>query len=86
MEYIYNYKNFKINESWVEDNTSFDENAEVGKRIRFISSTDKWSKLKEGDEGTIQKIDDLGTIFVKWDSGSGPSGLIPNEDEYEILD
>jgi hypothetical protein len=36
-------------------------------------------------EGTITYIDDIGTIHVKWDNGS-TLGLVPQEDQYEILD
>jgi hypothetical protein len=38
-----------------------------------------------GTEGTIEYIDDIGTLHVKWDNGS-TLGLCPREDKYEILD
>lgn len=55
-----------------------------GVRIRFISSSDPYSSLKEGDEGTVAMTDDLGTIHVDWDNGF-TLGLIPGEDRYRIL-
>lgn len=56
-----------------------------GKRVRLIKMLDDYTKLKEGDEGTIQYTDDIGTIHVKWDNGEH-LGLIPDVDEYQILD
>lgn len=55
-----------------------------GSRIRFISSTDPYTKLSEGEEGTVDFIDDLGTVHVSWDSGSS-LGLIPGEDRFVAL-
>jgi hypothetical protein len=44
---------------------------------------DDYTKLKPGDEGTIQYIDDMNTIHVKWDNGEH-LGLLPDVDEYQI--
>jgi hypothetical protein len=60
------------------------DNSLVGKRVRLISMDDPYSKLVEGDEGTITHVDDIGTIHVRWDNGSG-LGLIPGEDKFVIL-
>ena len=32
---------------------------------------DLYGKLKPGDRGTVEMVDDTGTVFVRWDSGSG---------------
>lgn len=56
----------------------------IGKRIRLIHTTDPYTDLKAGSEGTVDHIDDAGTIFVKWDSGSG-LGLIPGEDHFVVI-
>jgi len=56
----------------------------TGKRIELIHTSDAHTKIKPGDQGTIQFVDDMGTIFVDWDSGSG-LGLVPGEDKYKIL-
>lgn len=42
----------------------------IGRRIRLDYTTDEYTKLKAGDEGTVDSIDDIGTVFVKWDNGS----------------
>ena len=42
-----------------------------GTRVELVSMDDPYSKLNPGDQGTVEMVDDIGTIFVKWDSGSG---------------
>lgn len=56
----------------------------IGKRIRLISTNDEYSPLKPGDLGTIDFIDDAGTIFAQWDNGSD-LGLLPDIDRFEII-
>jgi hypothetical protein len=66
--------------------TDMNENSNlIGKRVRIIRLEDPYTKLKSGDEGKISYIDDMGSIFVDWDSGS-KLALLPDIDEYEILD
>ena len=55
-----------------------------GQRVRLISTSDSYTKLKPGDEGTIDFADDIGTLHVKWDSGSS-LGLVPGEDRYQLI-
>ena len=56
-----------------------------GTRIKLDAPVnDDFSKLKAGDEGTVVCVDDVGTIHMKWDSGSG-LGLIYREDEFHII-
>ena len=52
-----------------------------GKRIEMISTTDHYTDLKSGDRGTVDYVDDMGTIHVSWDNGS-QLGLVPCEDQY----
>lgn len=54
-----------------------------GKRVRCIQMNDKYP-VPSGTEGTINYVDDIGTIHVSWDNGS-TLGLVPNEDKYQIL-
>lgn len=42
-----------------------------GTRVELISMDDRYSRLQPGDRGTVTMVDDIGTIFVRWDSGSG---------------
>ena len=41
-----------------------------GTRVELVSMDDPYSKLKPGARGTVEMVDDIGTIFVKWDCGS----------------
>lgn len=55
-----------------------------GKRIKMISMDDP-DPIEPGTMGTVIKIDGAGQIQVKWDNGRNLS-VIPEEDQYEILD
>lgn len=55
------------------------------KRIELISTTDPYTELKPGDLGTVDFVDDLGTIHITWDNGS-QLGLVPGEDQYKIVE
>ena len=55
------------------------------RRVRLISTTDPYTTLRTGDEGTVVFIDDLGTVHVKWDNGSS-LGLVLGEDRWALLD
>lgn len=56
----------------------------IGCRVRLTSCTDQHTYLPSGSEGTLRLIDDAGTWFVDWDSGS-KLGLIPGVDHWEVL-
>ncbi len=55
-----------------------------GKRIELISITDPYTNLRPGDRGTVDFVDDMGTIHVAWDNGS-TLGLVPGEDQYRFV-
>lgn len=54
-----------------------------GTRVRLISMDDVQAP-PAGTEGTVQYVDDAGTIHVQWDTGGG-LGLVPGADEWEIV-
>jgi hypothetical protein len=56
----------------------------VGDRVRLLSCTDEYTRLQPGELGTVNFIDDAGTVHVNWDSGSS-LGLVPGEDAWEPL-
>ena len=56
-----------------------------GKRVELLSTNDPYTTLKPGDRGTIEFVDDLGTVHISWDNGS-KLGLVPREDQFKILD
>lgn len=58
----------------------------AGCRVELISmGPDPYSKLKKGDRGTVSSVDDIGTVFVNWDCGSG-LGMVYDEDEIRRLE
>lgn len=57
---------------------------EKGDRVKLIKTTDKLTKLKPGDEGTVFMVDGIGMIQVDWDNGS-KLGMIPGEDIIEKI-
>ena len=57
----------------------------VKKRVRLIRCNDPYTKLPPGTEGTVEFVDDMGTVFVKWDNGSS-LGLCPDDgDRWQVL-
>lgn len=54
-----------------------------GTRVRLIAMDDRQAPPR-GTEGTVQFVDDAGTIHVQWDTGSS-LGLIPGTDEWELV-
>jgi len=57
----------------------------IGKRVRLIHTSDPYTRIRPGDEGTVDSLDDLGTVHVLWDSGSS-LGMVRGEDQFAILD
>ena len=55
---------------------------QVGDRVRLIYTTDEYTRLETGSEGTVSFVDSLGTVHVDWDNGS-KLGLIPGMDAWE---
>lgn len=54
----------------------------AGTRVMLVCMVDDpYSKLKPGDLGTVDHIDDTGTVHTRWDRGSG-LGLVWGVDEY----
>ena len=54
-----------------------------GLRVRLVSMND-FQAPPEGTAGTVEEVEDLGTIHVKWDNGCG-LGVIPGEDVIDII-
>ena len=54
-----------------------------GTRVELIHMDDPYNKkLTPGCRGTVKFVDDMGTIHVSWDCGSG-LGLVYGEDEFK---
>jgi hypothetical protein len=41
-----------------------------GCRVELVEMDDAYTTLEPGDRGTVDFVDDTGSVFVKWDSGS----------------
>jgi hypothetical protein len=57
----------------------------AGTRVKLMHMDDPYSRLEPGDEGSVIGVDDIGTIHVKWDSGS-TLGVVFGEDRCKKLD
>ena len=57
----------------------------VGDRVRLVRCNDPYTRLKPGDEGTVSFIDDMGTVFVNWDSGSSLGLVRRAGDAWEVF-
>ena len=55
-----------------------------GTRVELVSMNDPYTRLKPGDQGSVTRIDDIGTIFVRWDKGEG-LGLAYGEDQFKVV-
>lgn len=55
-----------------------------GTRVELVRMNDPYTTLKPGDKGTVDFIDDTGTIFCSWDSGS-TLGIVYGEDVVKKL-
>lgn len=56
-----------------------------GTRIELICMEDPYTELKKGDRGTVDLVDDIGTIHVSWDCGSS-LGLVCGEDQFKVVE
>lgn len=54
-------------------------NFPAGSRVELVHMDDPYSRLKPGSKGTVQSVDDTGTIHVRWDCGSS-LGIVYGED------
>ena len=56
-----------------------------GTRVELVSMNDPYNrKLKPGNQGAVEFVDSIGTIFVAWDCGSG-LGVAYGEDRVRKL-
>ena len=55
----------------------------AGMRIRLIRMDDIQAP-PPGTEGTVTGVDDVGSILMSWDNGSGLN-IVPEEDEFEVI-
>ena len=56
----------------------------AGCRVELVEMDDPQAP-PIGTLGTVRGVDDIGSIMVNWDNGSGLN-VVLNEDEIEIID
>ena len=54
-----------------------------GTRLELISMDDPQA-IPPGSRGTVDHVDDMGTIHMRWDSGRS-LGIVPGEDSFRKL-
>lgn len=57
----------------------------VGRRVRLVRCNDHYTKIQPGTEGTVEMIDDLGTLHVKWDTGQTLGLCWDDGDRWSII-
>jgi hypothetical protein len=55
-----------------------------GTRIRLMSMDDPYAPISPGTEGTVDFVDDIGTLHCIFDNGR-TFGVIPGEDSFSVL-
>jgi hypothetical protein len=55
-----------------------------GCRVELVSMNDPYTTLKPGDQGTVTHVDDIGSVFIRWDNGEGLAAAY-GEDEIRRL-
>ncbi len=53
-------------------------------RVELVRMNDPYSRLRPGDKGTVDFVDDTGTLFCIWDCGS-TLGVVYGEDIVKKL-
>jgi Domain of unknown function (DUF4314) len=57
----------------------------IGKRVRLVRCTDDYTDLRPGALGTVSDVDDMGTVFVRWESGSNLGLVHDAGDRFEVV-
>ena len=50
----------------------------------LLCMNDPHHPVESGTRGTVEHVDDMGTIHMRWDNGRG-LGIVPGEDEFRRL-
>lgn len=55
-----------------------------GTRIELISMEDPYAPIEPGTQGTVEFVDDMGQIHMRWDNGR-TLALVPSEDNFRKI-
>lgn len=56
----------------------------TGTRIELLQMDDPYAPLEPGMMGTVERVDDIGTLHMKWDNGR-TLGVVPGEDSFKVV-
>ena len=56
----------------------------TGTRIELIKMNDPYAPVPEGTRGTVDFVDDIGQIHMRWDNGR-TLALVPSEDIFKKI-
>lgn len=57
----------------------------IGQRVRLVRCTDPYTNLRSGALGTVSDVDDTGTVFIRWESGSDLGLVHDAGDRFEVV-
>ena len=55
-----------------------------GTRIELIYMEDPYGPIEAGTQGTVESVDDAGTLHMRWDNGR-TLGIVPGEDQFRVI-
>lgn len=70
----------KVVKKHINESVSEDSQYLIGKKVRIINMAGE--EHYNGKVGTVEHIDDIGQLHGTW----GGLAIIPEEDEFEVLD
>lgn len=62
----------------------YKESYPPGTRVMLLSMEDPWAPVPSGTRGTVELVDDIGQIHMKWNNGR-TIALVPGEDSFRKL-
>ena len=62
----------------------YQESYPPGTRVILLSMEDPWAPIPSGTRGTVEAVDSIGQLHMKWDNGR-TLALVPGEDSFRKL-
>lgn len=56
----------------------------TGTRIELVQMDDPYAPIEPGTMGTVEMVDDIGTLHMKWDNDR-TLGIVPGEDRFIVI-